>query len=65
MDELSKRIELMRKELSQLEALKAKYEINPMDYLIDQVSYMRAQKHVSAEQIINTVINYVKTHGFN
>jgi hypothetical protein len=65
MEELTKRIENMRKELQDLEALKAKYEANPMQYLEDEISFMRAQKHITVKQIINTIINHVKTHGFD
>lgn len=65
MDELNKRIESLRRELEDLQSLKDKYEANPMQYLEDEISFMRAQKHITVKQIINTVINHVKTHGFN
>lgn len=65
MDELTKRIENLRKELEDLQALKAKYESNPMQYLEDEISFMRSQKHITVKHIINTVINHVKTHGFD
>lgn len=65
MDEINKRIENLRKELEDLQTLRAKYEANPMQYLEDEISFMRSQKHITVKQIINTVINHVKTHGFN
>lgn len=63
MEELTKRIELLRKELHDLEALKEKYDADPLKYLEEQVSIMRYAKDVTAEQIINTVIDYVKNNG--
>lgn len=65
MDELNKRIIHLRKELMDLETLKKHYEADPMQYLKDEISFMRAQKHITVEQIINTVINHVKTYGVN
>lgn len=65
MDEINKRINKLRRELEDLEALKARYEANPMQYLEDEISFMRAQKHITVKNIINTVINHVKTHGFD
>lgn len=65
MEELNRRIENLRKELNDLEELKAKYAAEPMKFLEDEISYMRSQKHVTVKHIINTVINHVKTHGFD
>lgn len=65
MNEVEKRIENLRRELQELEALKARYEANPMLMLEEEVSFMRGKKDVTAKQIINTVINHVKTHGLN
>jgi hypothetical protein len=65
MEEINKRIELLQDELTRLVMLKSEYEQNPMKYLESEISYMRAQKHITNQQIINTVINYVKTHGFD
>lgn len=65
MEDLNKRIEKLHQELDELVALKARYEADPMQYLKDEISFMRAQKHITVEQIINTVINHVKTYGVN
>lgn len=65
MDDLNKRIIHLRKELMDLETLKAHYEANPMLMLQDEVSYMRAQKNVSTKEIIDYIINHVKTYGSN